>query len=256
MSVDLTELFENASAPPMFVDADRVLARGRRRRLRRRIGWSVAALPAVVIAAIVAGVVFTGLGSTGVTMPASGGLSSSRGSGPLASSITDDGFTGEAWQAPPWGPPQVTSRQVDVDGRYPVLYVTTAAMLCKGSAEADGSQVRPSTCGPIGRLPEEGFAGGGMVTSRLGNVPKGVDARWTVAGIVRGDITRVVISTPRGDVDATLAPAKDPRLGQLYWAETPVLASLDGSSAGEEHFVRIAYRGSEAVFSCDDTECS
>jgi len=77
MSVDLTELFENASAPPMFVDADRVLARGRRRRLRRRIGWSVAALPAVVIAAIVAGVVFTGLGSTGVTMPASGGLSSS-----------------------------------------------------------------------------------------------------------------------------------------------------------------------------------
>jgi hypothetical protein len=28
MSVDLTELFENASAPPMFVDADRVLARG------------------------------------------------------------------------------------------------------------------------------------------------------------------------------------------------------------------------------------
>ena len=44
MPVDLTELFENASAPPMFVDAERVLARGRRRRLRRRLGGSMAVL--------------------------------------------------------------------------------------------------------------------------------------------------------------------------------------------------------------------
>lgn len=78
-----------------------------------------------------------------------------------------------------------------------------------------------------------------------------------VAGIVRGDVTRVVISTPRGDVDATLAPVKDPRLGQLFWAETPILASVDGEpSTGEVHFVRTAYRGSEAVFTCDDTECA
>jgi hypothetical protein len=49
MPADLTELFENASAPPMFVDAERVLARGRRRRLRRRLGGSMAVLAATAL---------------------------------------------------------------------------------------------------------------------------------------------------------------------------------------------------------------
>lgn len=49
MPVDLTELFENASSPPMFVDAERVLTRGRRRRLRRRLGGSVAVLAAAAL---------------------------------------------------------------------------------------------------------------------------------------------------------------------------------------------------------------
>ena len=36
MPADFTDLLENVSAPPMHVDAETVLTRGRRRRLRRR----------------------------------------------------------------------------------------------------------------------------------------------------------------------------------------------------------------------------
>lgn len=49
MPVDLTELLEKASAPPMHVDADTVLTRGRRERLRRRLYGTAAVLGAAAI---------------------------------------------------------------------------------------------------------------------------------------------------------------------------------------------------------------
>jgi hypothetical protein len=49
MPFDLTELLENATAPRMHVDPGNVLARGRRRRLRRRIYGTAAALGAAAV---------------------------------------------------------------------------------------------------------------------------------------------------------------------------------------------------------------
>ena len=49
MPVDLTALLENVSAPPMHVDADAVLGRGRRRRLRRRLYGTAAVLGAAAL---------------------------------------------------------------------------------------------------------------------------------------------------------------------------------------------------------------
>lgn len=49
MSVDLTDLFEDLTAPPMHVDLDVVLARGRRRRLRRRLARGAGLLGAAAL---------------------------------------------------------------------------------------------------------------------------------------------------------------------------------------------------------------
>lgn len=49
MPVDLTELLESVSAPPMHVDADTVVTRGRRRRLRRRLYGTAAVLGAAAL---------------------------------------------------------------------------------------------------------------------------------------------------------------------------------------------------------------
>lgn len=49
MPVDLTDLLESVSAPPMHIDADTVLTRGRRRRLRRRLYGSAAVLGAAAL---------------------------------------------------------------------------------------------------------------------------------------------------------------------------------------------------------------
>ncbi len=49
MSVELSELFERVSAPPMHVDADSVLTRGRHRRLRRRLYGTAAVLGAAAL---------------------------------------------------------------------------------------------------------------------------------------------------------------------------------------------------------------
>jgi hypothetical protein len=56
MPVDVTDLFESVSAPPMYVDADVVLARGRRRRLRRRVYGAAVVLAAAVLVMPVADV--------------------------------------------------------------------------------------------------------------------------------------------------------------------------------------------------------
>lgn len=49
MSAELTELLENVSEPAMFIDAETVLVRGRRRRLRRRLYGTAAVLGAAAL---------------------------------------------------------------------------------------------------------------------------------------------------------------------------------------------------------------
>lgn len=248
MSEPTTILDLDYADPPPPPD---LAVRARRQGIRlRRIRRALKALPVVAVA-VSAGALSSGAlsGLTGSATPAEGGdLPASRGQGPLATSIVGSATTvGDVW-----GTPQVISDQQDTEGRYPVLYISASAQLCVGSARADGSRPTPSLCGLLGRLPEAGFAGEATF-SMAGNLPPGEDAHVLVVGLVRGDVSRVVISTPQGEVNATLTPAKDPRLGQLYWAETPVVA--DSSSSGQAHapgdegFSRTAYRGPEAVFS-------
>ena len=54
MPADFTDLLENVSAPPMHVDAETVLTRGRRRRLRRRLYGTATVLAAAALVAPVA----------------------------------------------------------------------------------------------------------------------------------------------------------------------------------------------------------
>ena len=54
MPADLTDLLENVSSPPMHVDAETVLTRGRRRRLRRRLYGTATVLAAAALVAPVA----------------------------------------------------------------------------------------------------------------------------------------------------------------------------------------------------------
>jgi hypothetical protein len=168
------------------------------------------------------------------------------GKGPTASSIINGGLDAQSV----WGETHVVSFEKDVDGRLHVLYLTSGASACQGTAVSAMSEPRPTTCHRLGRLPDAGFFGGDMY-SRLGNLPSGTVAHWVITGLVRGDVTRVVIQTPAGDVEAHLATTKDPRLGQLYWAETPLLASEMVDPADVR---RVAFEGSRAAFACT-TEC-
>ena len=54
MPADLTDLLENVSSPPMHVDAETVLTRGRRRRLHRRLYGTAVVLAAAALVAPVA----------------------------------------------------------------------------------------------------------------------------------------------------------------------------------------------------------
>ena len=55
MPVDLTDLLENVSAPPMHVDVDTVLSRGRRRRVRRRLFGTAGVVGAAALLPTAAG---------------------------------------------------------------------------------------------------------------------------------------------------------------------------------------------------------
>jgi hypothetical protein len=66
-------------------------------------------------------------------------------------------------------------------------------------------------------------------------------------------VSRVVVSTPRGEVEALLAPTLDPALGTLYWAKTTVPMEANSEVA---KITVVAYRGERAVFMCDESPCS
>lgn len=233
-------------APPSDLAA-RAQSQGKRIRLRQR---ARAGLVAVAGVALVFGLVARAepFAAHRKVVESSGGpaLPVAVGKGPTASSIISGGLDPQSV----WGEKHVVSLERDVDGRLPVLYVTSGASLCQGTAVSVVSEPSPSACQPLGRLPHAGFFGGVMY-SKLGNLPSGTVAHVVVAGLVRGDVTRVVVQTPAGDVEANLAATKDPRLGQLYWAETPLLASEMVEPADIR---RVAFEGSRAAFACT-TDC-
>ncbi|EBP5237111.1 hypothetical protein XP73_23500, partial [Salmonella enterica] len=105
-------------------------------------------------------------------------------------------------------------------GQRPVLYVTRSRMLCIGTVDAQGD-VTPSVCRDIKTAPSNAF-GVGYSWSMDGDLPVGIVAHEIVAGVVAPDVTRVVVRTEKGDLDAHLAQAPDPAMGQLYWVETGV----------------------------------
>ena len=88
----------------------------------------------------------------------------------------------------------------------------------------------------------------GFTFSQFGNLPRGRPAHVIVAGLARGDVTRVVIRTPRGVLEAHTSVATDPAMGALYWVETP-LTFTPGQAAGS--ITLISPRGVEALTPLD-----
>jgi hypothetical protein len=137
------------------------------------------------------------------------------------------------------------------NGEKSVLLTTKNAELCIGSIDKGATVAQPSVCQPLFGLPAEGFWGGGFYapTPQRG----AADTSAIAFGLVRGKVSRVVVSTPRGEVEALLAPTLDPALGTLYWAKTTVPMEANSEVA---KITVVAYRGERAVFMCDESPCS
>lgn len=133
------------------------------------------------------------------------------------------------------------------NGEKSVLMTTKNAQLCVGQIAKGATVAQPSVCQPLFGLPAEGFWGGGFYAP---NPERGAPDTSTIAyGLVRGKVSRVVVNTPRGEMDALLAPTLDPALGTLFWARTTV-----PMRARSEVFkiTVVAYRGERAVFLWDE----
>lgn len=240
-------------APPHDL-ADRARRDGRRIRARRRLGYgaAVASVAAVAIALASQAGAFPGghrspLAPAGVSSTDLGGLPTALGLGPDAASLVrSSGHDSSS----AWGEVHVMSPSHDADGVQAVVYVSAGADLCIGVAGAPGAAPKPAACTPLGQLPEGGFAAGATYAF---SPPPGNTANVMVAGLVRGDVSRVLIRTPRGDMEAQKAPTKDPRLGWIYWAQT----SVPSDSADEmSRIQRIAYQGTRPVFQCMGDVCA
>lgn len=184
-------------------------------------------------------------------------LPTAAGTGPSAQQFTASGFLAgktvpgnkAPWeQSPVWGAVRLVT--TSPDGNKTVMFTTKNAMLCIGEINPGETLVRPTVCQPLTGLPDEGFWGGGAYAPTPPE--KSADQPIIVTGLIRGQVSRIVIHTPRGDVNASLAPAANPALGSLYWAVTQVPALASSEVAQIE---RIAYRKEDAVFSCTGSEC-
>ena len=247
MSDDVLDLLERAPEPVMHLDPSRIISAGKRtKRRRRRLTLVAAAFAAFGIA----GSSFI----TGWTPRAQDGTpaGAARGTAPttLTATATPSDHI-EARAAQTWGPVHVMSQQPNRQGGRPALYLTPSRMLCIGTVDAEGD-VAPSVCRLIKAPPADAF-GAGYAWSMEGDLPAGAVANEFIAGVVAGDVTKVVVRTERGDVTAHLSPAPDPGMGQLYWVETgvPVLAS-DKHAKDRS---RVAYRGTKVAFTCGYFEC-
>lgn len=246
MSDDVLDLLARAQEPVMHLDPSRVISAGRRTRRRRRTLTLVAAGLATLAIAGSSLLVDWAPRPHDVTPAASPKASSPTASTPtLTPTLADD-----AAAAQTWGPVHVMSQQPDREGGRPALYLTPSRMLCIGTIDDQGDMT-PSMCRHIKAPPNE--FGTGYSWSLNGNMPPGAAANEFVAGVVPNDVTKVVVRTENGDFIAHLTPAPDPRLGQLYWAETR--GPIAGSDEQAKHRSRVAYRGTKVAFTCSYFEC-
>lgn len=248
MSDDVLELLARAPEPVMHLDPSRVISAGKRTRRRRR---TLSLVAGVVIACCLSGAAaVAGWAPPAHNLTPAG---PARATAPVTSSATPAPIpsTGGDAAARTWGPVHVMSDQRNREGRRPALYLTPDRSLCIGTVDAAGN-VMPSVCRHIKAPPSDSF-GAGYAWSMEGDLPPGADANEFIAGVVAQDVTKVVVRTESGDLDAHLARAPDPKLGQLYWIETqvPVLTSHKHA----EDRSRIAYRGTKVAFTCGYFEC-
>lgn len=183
-------------------------------------------------------------------------LPTSLGTGPSAQHFAAPGFVaGETapGDTSPSGfdPGAVRLLTASTNDSKTVMLTTKNAMLCVGEIEQGQTSAHWSLCQPLNGLPAEGFWGGGLWAP---TPPRGsADTPIIAFGLVRGRVSRIVVNTPRGEVEASLAPASDPALGTLYWAVTHVPSEANSQVA---QIKLIAYRDQKAVFSCTKSPCT
>ena len=253
--------------------AERARRQGRRMRRVRRAGVALAVTGALGAGAVIAGQLRFGAqddirgpilaasrpspsNTPSNTSVATRNLPSSIGAGPSAQHFAAPGFvageTAPGDRSPSgFDPGAVRLLTASTNGTQTVMLTTKNAMMCVGEIEQGQTSAHVSLCQPLSGLPAEGFWGGGLWAP---TPPKGsADTPIIAFGLVRGKVSRIVVNTPRGPVEASLAPASDPGLGTLYWAQTKVPA-LAGSEVAQIRL--IAYRDQEAVFSCTRSPCT
>lgn len=241
--------------------AERAQREGRRMRTRRRsgaaVGTAVAVGAAAALSSGVAGPATVGhkpsstaaAGRAGGPRTA-GGLAVSTGQGPDAQSFAAAGY--RVGIPPARGGVLGTVHVINTAhaGTQTVIYGTKNANLCLGTRARTGAEVQAAACQHLSGLPAQGFWGGG--TSNLSSEKPHANDAAIVSGLVRGPVSRVVVRTPRGDIDATLAPASTPGLGTLYWAVTTIPIA-DNRQVSQ--ITRVAYRGAVPIFACTQAQC-
>ena len=252
MSDDVLELLSGAPEPVMRVDPHQVIAGGRRTRRRRHTRTAIAATAAgVAVAFGVAASLFPTGSRPAQDLAPAGPTQSAVHTDPPRTATPHPSLSTHSTMTPAWGAVHVMSPQRTRAGRRPALYVTRSRMLCIGTVDAQ-VDVTPSVCRDIKTAPSNAF-GVGYAWSMDGDLPTGIDAHEIVAGVVAPDVTRVVVRTEKGDLDAHLAQAPDPAMGQLYWVETGV-PILDAPKHAKDRS-RVAYRGSKVAFTCSYYAC-
>ena len=259
-----------APAPPTATQVEDDIGRGRRA-LRRRRTRRGAALLAGAATVTLGGAVATRLPASAPVVlrptaaapaasrtaapPRPAALPTATGRGPGAAAFTEHGYrpgvlvegpsVSAADAAPVVGGTRTTL--TTSDGTRGVVYVSKNAFFCFGDVPAGAVEPRRTSCTPLERLPAEGFWG--VTTWNV--IPGTSDTAKmkgpvVVAGLLRGPVTRVVVSTPDGDVEARTAPAARPGLGTLWWA--PTGRTVDEEVRTPTTLRVTAYRGGTPVF--------
>jgi hypothetical protein len=205
MPVDLTDLLENVSAPPMHVDVDTVLSRGRRRRLRRRLYGTAAVL-----------------GAAALILPAAAALRGDSAPSPVAA-ISPPGDC--LFASPdPGGPPA---------GAFASLELTGTPWLDSGSSDAGRSvrvQVNTDTCQGLAVMVRRGSGGGVSTFDTKGRLEHAFWVVDTVGGGVDrfGKVLPVkslaVVLLPEGQQVCGIAagPEAEPPKGSSPYLTEPV----------------------------------
>jgi hypothetical protein len=259
LNLDYTDPF-----PPADL-ADRARRQGRRARRMRRGAVTLGAAGTLCAGVALAGsIAFGAPDGGGLSVQPAGerptpsasaartdNLPTSSGTGPSAQRFAAPGF--KAGEYVPGdtrvGHDPEAERLVtaSTNGEKSVMFTSKNAQLCLGHIDKGATVAQPGLCEPLSGLPAEGFWGGGFYapTPERG----AADTPVIAYGLVRGKVSRVVVNTPRGEIDALLAPTLDPALGTLFWAKTTV-----PMTARREVFkiTVVAYRGEQAVFMWDE----